>query len=76
MNKYRDQFSLDSHVAYLNNGSFGAVPLVVAAAQRELQKLGQGNPNLFFSYYFAAVARQSKIIRRRMARHFTWKARN
>ena len=48
MNKYREQFSLDPRVAYLNHGSFGSVPKVVAAAQRELQMLEEGNPNLFF----------------------------
>ena len=48
MNKYREQFSLDPQVAYLNHGSFGAVPNVIAAAQRELQMLEEGNPNLFF----------------------------
>ena len=48
MNKYREQFSLDPRVAYLNHGSFGSVPKVVAAAQRELQMLEKGNPNLFF----------------------------
>ena len=48
MNKYREQFSLDPRIAYLNHGSFGAVPKVVAAAQRELQMLEEGHPNLFF----------------------------
>ena len=48
VNKYREQFSLDPQVAYLNHGSFGAVPNVVAAAQREFQLLEESNPNLFF----------------------------
>ncbi len=48
MNKFREQFSLDPQVAYLNHGSFGAVPLAVAAVQRELQILEESNPNLFF----------------------------
>ena len=48
MNKYREQFSLDPQVAYLNHGSFGAVPKIVAAAQREFQVLEESNPNLFF----------------------------
>lgn len=48
VNKYREQFSLDPRVAYLNHGSFGAVPKVVAAAQRELQMLEENNPNFFF----------------------------
>ncbi len=48
VSKYREQWSLDSQVAYLNHGSFGAVPKVVAAAQREFQQLEENNPNLFF----------------------------
>ena len=48
MSKYREQWSLDSQVAYLNHGSFGAVPKVVAVAQREIQALEENNPNLFF----------------------------
>jgi isopenicillin-N epimerase len=48
VNKFREQFSLDPQVAYLNHGSFGAVPLAVAAVQRELQILEESNPNLFF----------------------------
>ena len=48
MSKYREQWSLDSQVAYLNHGSFGAVPKVVEAAQREIQVLEENNPNLFF----------------------------
>ena len=48
INKYREQWSLDSEVAYLNHGGFGAVPKVVAEAQREFQVLEESNPNLFF----------------------------
>lgn len=48
MNEYREQFSLDPQVAYLNHGSFGAVPKIVARAQREFQVLEENNPNLFF----------------------------
>ena len=48
MNKYREQFSLDPRVAYLNHGSFGSVPKVVTEAQREMQALEESNPNLFF----------------------------
>ncbi len=48
MNKYREQFSLDPQIAYLNHGSFGAVPKIVAQAQREFQVLEESNPNLFF----------------------------
>ena len=48
MSKYREQWSLDSQVAYLNHGSFGAVPKVVTVAQREIQVLEENNPNLFF----------------------------
>jgi len=48
VNAYREQFSLDSRVAYLNHGSFGSVPKIVAEAQREIQKLEESNPNLFF----------------------------
>lgn len=47
MNKYREQFSLDPRVAYLNHGSFGSVPKIVAEAQREIQALDESNPNLF-----------------------------
>jgi isopenicillin-N epimerase len=39
---------LDPQIVYLNHGSFGAVPKIVAAAQRELQMLEENNPNLFF----------------------------
>ena len=48
MNKYREQFSLDPRVAYLNHGSFGSVPKVVTESQREIQALEESNPNLFF----------------------------
>ena len=48
MNEYREQFSLDPRVAYLNHGSFGSVPKIVAQAQREFQMLEESNPNLFF----------------------------
>ena len=48
MKKYREQWRLDSNIEYLNHGSFGAVPKVVAAAQREIQALEENNPNLFF----------------------------
>jgi len=48
VNKYREQWSLDPNIAYLNHGSFGAVPKVVAVAQREFQLLEENNPNLFF----------------------------
>ena len=41
-------WSLDPQIAHLNHGSFGAVPKVVAAAQREIQQLEESNPNLFF----------------------------
>ena len=47
MNKYREQFRLDPRVAYLNHGSFGSVPKIVAQAQREIQALDESNPNLF-----------------------------
>jgi isopenicillin-N epimerase len=45
---YREQFSLDPRVAYLNHGSFGSVPKTVVEAQREFQVLEESNPNLFF----------------------------
>ena len=48
VNEYREQFSLDPRVAYLNHGSFGSVPKIVAQAQREFQMLEENNPNLFF----------------------------
>lgn len=48
VNVYREQFSLDPRVAYLNHGSFGSVPKIVAHAQREFQMLEESNPNLFF----------------------------
>ena len=48
MSAYREQFSLDPRVAYLNHGSFGSVPKTVAEAQREFQMLEESNPNLFF----------------------------
>ena len=48
VNEYREQFSLDPRVAYLNHGSFGSVPRIVAQAQREFQMLEENNPNLFF----------------------------
>ena len=48
VNEYREQFSLDPRVAYLNHGSFGSVPKIVAQAQREFQMLEESNPNLFF----------------------------
>ena len=47
VNQYREQFSLDPRVAYLNHGSFGSVPKIVAQAQREFQMLDESNPNLF-----------------------------
>ena len=48
VNEYREQFSLDPRVAYLNHGSFGSVPKIVAQAQRAFQMLEESNPNLFF----------------------------
>ena len=48
VNEYREQFSLDPRVAYLNHGSFGSVPKIVAQVQREFQMLEESNPNLFF----------------------------
>ena len=45
---YRERFSLDPRVTYLNHGSFGSVPKVVAEAQRMIQALEDSNPNLFF----------------------------
>ena len=48
INKYREQFGLDPRVAFLNHGSFGSVPKVVAGAQREIQVREESNPNLFF----------------------------
>ena len=48
VNKYREKFSLDPRVAYLNHGSFGSVPKVVAEAQRKIQALEESSPNLFF----------------------------
>lgn len=41
-------WSLDPQIAHLNHGSFGAVPKIVASAQREIQQLEESNPNLFF----------------------------
>ena len=41
-------WSLEPQIAHLNHGSFGAVPKIVAAAQREIQQLEESNPNLFF----------------------------
>lgn len=48
MNQYREQWSFDPQITYCNHGGFGAVPKVVAAAQREFQMLEESNPNLFF----------------------------
>ena len=48
MSLSRNQWSLDPNISYLNHGSFGAVPKVVVAAQREYQSLEESNPNLFF----------------------------
>jgi len=48
VNKHRGQFSLDPEISYLNHGSFGAVPKIVAQAQRKFQELEESNPNLFF----------------------------
>ncbi len=45
---FKNLWSFDSNITYLNHGSFGAVPKVVAAAQREIQVLEENNPNLFF----------------------------
>jgi isopenicillin-N epimerase len=41
-------FTLDAGTAYLNHGSFGAVPLPVQRAQQRLRDEMEGNPHRFF----------------------------
>ncbi|MGH3359739.1 MAG: aminotransferase class V-fold PLP-dependent enzyme, partial [Nocardioidaceae bacterium] len=43
----RDAFDLDPSVVHLNHGSFGAVPRVVAEAQRRIRGLAAANPMRF-----------------------------
>lgn len=45
----RQLFSLDRRVAYLNHGSFGAVPLPVQRAQQRLRDEMEANPVAFFA---------------------------
>jgi len=42
-------FTLDPAVAYLNHGSFGAVPLPVQRAQQRLRDEMESNPHRFFT---------------------------
>jgi isopenicillin-N epimerase len=42
-------FSLDSAIAYLNHGSFGAVPIPVQRAQQRLRDEMENNPEKFFT---------------------------
>ena len=42
-------FSLDPAVAYLNHGSYGAVPIAVQRAQQRLRDETEANPMRFFS---------------------------
>ena len=44
----RELWDLDPAVAYLNHGSFGAVPRPVTAAQLEIRARCEANPNRFF----------------------------
>lgn len=43
-------WSLDPNIAYLNHGSFGAVPLEVEAIQRDFQHRAETNPNRWFRF--------------------------
>ena len=43
-------WSLDPHIAYLNHGSFGAVPIEVEAIRREFQNRAETNPNRWFRF--------------------------
>ena len=45
----RELFSLDTHVAHLNHGSFGAVPIPVQRAHQRLRDEVDANPMAFFS---------------------------
>lgn len=45
----RELFSLDPRVAYLNHGSFGAVPRPVQRAQQRLRDEMEANPVAFFA---------------------------
>lgn len=50
LNSYASLWSLDPHIAYLNHGSFGAVPLEVQAVQRDFQLRTHNNPNRWFRF--------------------------
>src|SRR4030088_1548468 len=45
----RELFTLDPAVAYLNHGSFGAVPLPVQRAQQRVRDEMEANPMAFFT---------------------------
>jgi len=47
--RVRDLFALDSTVAYLNHGAFGAVPIPVQRAQQRLRDEMEANPVAFFT---------------------------
>ena len=50
LNTYASLWSLDPQFAYLNHGSFGAVPLEVQAVQRDFQLRAHNNPNRWFRF--------------------------
>lgn len=43
-------WSLSPHIAYLNHGSFGAVPIEVEEIQRDFQHRAHTNPNRWFRF--------------------------
>jgi isopenicillin-N epimerase len=45
---WRNQFSIDDGLTFLNNGSFGAPPNVVLAAQAEYRAMAERSPISFF----------------------------
>lgn len=58
----RDAFSLDPSVVHLNHGSFGAVPRVVAEAQRAVHDRLEANPMRFFRVDSPALKEQARSV--------------
>lgn len=56
----RDAFDLDPTITHLNQGSFGAVPRVVAEAQRRVRDRAEANPQRFFRVESPGLKEQAR----------------
>ena len=58
----RDAFGLDPALTHLNNGSFGAVPRVVAEHQRRVRDRVEANPVRFFRVESPALKAEARAV--------------